>query len=366
MRHAQRVQGRASRRVFLLACAGLDLTAATRRGTQYPSESETYVDQSVDLEITRLTDPAHNSRLPGVGSRFLSSRRNFLIYSSDRTGSLQAFRLELSNGEHRQLTDAVDLRPASLVLLTGDGEFVYRDGQELFRAGSGGGRPRSVYRAPEGWRIEDGPGVGAEDNTGIIVERSEMRSRIRVLDLRRGRILAEFERGELLSTPLPRPGQEMLAYRSGDDIRIADYLGEDLHRISADAGAIGPFRWSYNGESLFYLRVDTGGSNRLYEFGPDSGENRFVADVGGMVKFTLNSNSEVFAGARNRAAGSGIVLVLRNGSELTVCEHGASDPAEIGIVFSPDGRNLYFDSDRDGGSAIYTLSVEDLVEPTSD
>jgi Tol biopolymer transport system component len=84
-----------------------------------------------------------------------------------------------------------------------------------------------------------------------------------------------------------------------------------------------------------------------------------------MVGFTLNASGEVFAGPRSRAAGSGIVLMLRNGSELTVCEHGASEPSSVTTAFSPDGRSLFFDSDRDGERAVYRLSVEDLVEPTA-
>jgi oligogalacturonide lyase len=50
--------------------------------------------------------------------------------------------------------------------------------------------------------------------------------------------------------------------------------------------------------------------------------------------------------------------------ELTLCEHRASNPSAVSPVFSPDSRRVYFQSDHEGKSALYSVNVEKLVEPT--
>ena len=48
----------------------------------------------------------------------------------------------------------------------------------------------------------------------------------------------------------------------------------------------------------------------------------------------------------------------------TLAEHRASDPKMVAPVFSPNSQRVYFSSDQHGKPAIYTMSVERLVEET--
>jgi oligogalacturonide lyase len=50
--------------------------------------------------------------------------------------------------------------------------------------------------------------------------------------------------------------------------------------------------------------------------------------------------------------------------ELTMCEHGASDPATVAPIFSPNSQRIYFQSDREGKHAIYMVRVDKFVEET--
>jgi len=355
-----------SRRTFLLAWLGFKLTAAGWRGAQYPSESATYVDEVAEFEVTRLTDESFNSWLPSGNSRFISSQRNLLLYSSERTGSTQAFRLDLDTGHHRQLTEAAELDSASPALLEDDSGLVYIDGRDLFRADIDGGNPRRIYSLPQGWQWGEGFAVNEESNTCAFVENGEGRSRVRVLEVLRGRDVSVLERPGTVRDPLPQPGRESLVYRSADGLRLAEYSGGEGRRILADGGTLGPVRWDSSGRSLFYLRLrsEEVGANQIREYIPDSNEDRLVADAGGVTGFARNANGTVFAGVRGRDSGAGIILFLRTGSELTICEHGSSEVGDVVVAFSPDGRRLYFHSNRDGKNAIYTTSLEGLVEPT--
>ena len=73
-----------------------------------------------------------------------------------------------------------------------------------------------------------------------------------------------------------------------------------------------------------------------------------------------------FAGASRNAGSPTVLLMLRiTRRERTLCEHRASNPGMVTPVFSPDSQRLYFQSDREGKSAIYSFHMEKLVEKTN-
>ena len=60
-----------------------------------------------------------------------------------------------------------------------------------------------------------------------------------------------------------------------------------------------------------------------------------------------------------------VLLLLRAAhSERTMCEHKASNAEAVAPLFSPDSQRIYFQSDRHGKPAIYSMHVEKLVEKT--
>ena len=52
--------------------------------------------------------------------------------------------------------------------------------------------------------------------------------------------------------------------------------------------------------------------------------------------------------------------------ELTLCEHRASDPSLVTVVFTSDSQSIIFVSDRHGKPALYRVPVEKFVEETGD
>ncbi len=74
----------------------------------------------------------------------------------------------------------------------------------------------------------------------------------------------------------------------------------------------------------------------------------------------------MFVGASRSKAQPTVILLLRSPQrELTLCEHRASHPVSVSPAFSPDSRRVYFQSDHQGKSALYSVNVELLVEPTA-
>ncbi len=83
------------------------------------------------------------------------------------------------------------------------------------------------------------------------------------------------------------------------------------------------------------------------------------------ASFSPNTDDSVFVGASRSRAQPAVLLVLRQSQrELVLCEHHASQPEQVSPVFSPDSHRVYFQSDRDGHSAIYSVNTESLIEKT--
>src|SRR5216684_2024998 len=150
---------RPTRRTALAAFAASALSAEMDKGKSFPSEWKRYLDPATEFEVFRLTNPAYSSHLPAYYNRALSRRGGFLLFSSDRSGSNQAFRMDLKSGECRQLTEAHDLDGASLALLPDERTFCFFDGPSLRQGNLASLRDREVYRVDEGWTRAPGASV---------------------------------------------------------------------------------------------------------------------------------------------------------------------------------------------------------------
>ena len=90
-----------------------------------------FIDPTTESTVVRLTNPSSASFLPAAGSRFISLKERFLVFSSDRTGQPAPFHLDLRTGALRSLGTTPDLLPRSLCL-DAQGRFVYLiDGSRL-------------------------------------------------------------------------------------------------------------------------------------------------------------------------------------------------------------------------------------------
>jgi hypothetical protein len=123
------------------------------------SERRRYLDPATEFEVYRHTSPSYTSVLPRPYNRVFSKRDGFLLYASDRSGSLQAYALALKSGQSRQLTEASELDPSSLTLTPDERGICYAAGGVLWVSPAGGGRARSLGELGEDWSV--GGGIGA-------------------------------------------------------------------------------------------------------------------------------------------------------------------------------------------------------------
>jgi oligogalacturonide lyase len=174
---------------------------------------------------------------------------------------------------------------------------------------------------------------------------------------------------EPIRDPIPRPRRASVLYRTaGGELWLAHMDASRNFRLKTAPGRTGPARWTPDGRTVLYLNYPADGrAHTLREVDPDTGEDRLIASTTQFVQFSSNSDASVFVGASGSKASPYVLLLIRAARrELTLCEHRAMNPSEVAPVFSPNSQRVYFQSDRHGKPALYSMAIEKLVEKTDE
>ncbi len=357
-----------TRRAFLAALTAVNLHSATPKGQTIPAAWKRYPDPATEFEVLRLTNPDFSSYLPPAAARAVSRRGTFLLYSSDYGGALQACRLDLQAGSTRQLTDLPELDPSTVAMMPDERSFCCFSGRSLHRISFSGSRDREIYRVPENFDRAPGFAISVDGVHATFVEKRAGVSFIRIVSIARGLVSTAAEVSGEASAPQPRPRRASILYRKDEDeLWLAHYDGSQNRQLATAAGKIGQAVWSVDGKQIYYLNFpsDPKKLNNLRELAPDTNVERIIAPTSQFVAFAPNADGSVFVGASGSKASPHVLLLLRaTRREFTLCEHKASAPLLTSPVFSPGSQRIYFQSDRHGKPAIYSMVVEKLVERT--
>ena len=356
-----------TRRTLLgLLPAGLWSARVSEKNHQLPYAGEfvRFADPTTETTVVRLTTPGYSSILPQPGRGFVSLKPRALYCASDRAGgSLAPFEIDLRSGAMRQLAEAQAMDASSLGL-DGQGRALYFiDGGRLRLLPLNGKREmRKTEIVAEGVATY---ALGASRNELVLLR-----------DGRLQQMAGNVKTEELLvdhaeSPCLVRPGGHGCVFgrHSGAGEQEFWYIEAAGKPVLLASGAVRDPYWAADGRSLLFLRdvpVNTALVSQVREISPEERTERCLAPTSQFASFAPNGNDSVFVGASRSKAQPNIVLMLRSPQrEMTLCEHHASHPADAHPNFSPDSRRVYFQSDREGKPAIYSVNVEQLVEPTS-
>jgi oligogalacturonide lyase len=363
-----------SRRGFLILLPAAVCAAApsSGKGRVVGSLIERYADPSTEFPIARLTDPATTSLLPAHYARAVAHRGNFLLYASDSSERMEAYRMDLKTGQARQLTESTKLDPRSLTLLADERSFCYLDDNRLFLANLGSLAARQVYRAPEGFETSGGISITADGLYAALVERTGVEQkdahfRLRLIRMADGMASTLAEADEEMADPIARPRRASVLYRRTGGLWLANFDAQQNYRLRLADGDAAGATWSPDGRDVLYLNFppDPHRLHNLREFTPDSNQDQAIADTSQFVCFERNGDASVFVGASGSKASPHVLLLVRTvRRELTLCEHRASDPRMVEPVFAPSSQRIFFTSDQHGKPAIYTMAVDRLVSET--
>ena len=325
------------------------------------SEFRRYADPATELDVVRLTNPTFASGLAAPHLRQFTRRSDALVYWSEREGTRQIYRLDLKGGESKLLTNAAALDVTSFALSSDDRYLYYFDGPVLQSVTSSSLHPRDVHRVPE-----DSARTGftvAADGSVLFAEGPRI---MRVALQKTGAIV---EAGGKIDLIMARPRHAQVAYRQGNSFWLVNTDGSGRKQLKLAAGTTGEALWAPSGRTLIYLHIPDNPKEliTLREVNPDDDTDQQIAKTSQYGTFGPNGDASVFAGASRSKASAYILILLRvTRRELTLCEHRASDPAMVTVVFAPDSQNIFFVSDRHGKAALYRVPVEKFVEETGD
>jgi oligogalacturonide lyase len=361
-----------TRRWLLSAAPAACLAAAVDRANAdktkpVPSAYFHYKDVSTEFPVVRLTDPGSTSLLPAHYGRAVSRKGAFLLYASDMTGRMEAFRMDAKNGVSHQLTEQEGLDPGSITLSTDERSFCCVAGGKLLTVNLGNGRIREVYRIPDGFEQRSGMSLAEDGLYAALIEKKGSAQRLRLIRMTDGMASTISEANEEFRDPIIRPRRASVLYSREGGLWLANYDGQQNYRLRLAEGETGPANWSPDGHSVLYLNypADRRRLHNLREFISDTNEDAAIADTTQYVGFERNGDASVFIGASGSKASPHVLLLVRAVKrELIICEHRASDPRMVSPIFSPNSQNIFFVSDQHGKPAIYTMAVEKLVSET--
>ena len=325
------------------------------------SEFKRYADPATELEVVRLTNPVFASGLTAPSNHQFTRRGDALFYWSERDGTRQIYHLDLKSGASKQLTSAAALDATCFAVSPDDRYLYFFDGPVLQSVTISSLKPRELYTVPGG--SERAGLTVAADGTVLFAEGSRI---VRVGMTNTGPIIANAGKIDLV---MARPRHAQLLCRQDGVLWLVNTDGTGKKQISPEAGATGQAMWSPSGHTLLYLHIpeDPKQLTTLREYAPEEATDRLIARTSQFASFAPNGDSSVFAGASRSKASAYVLILLRvTRRELTLCEHRASDPAIVTLVFPPDSQSIIFVSDRHGKPALYRVPLEKFVEETSD
>jgi oligogalacturonide lyase len=227
--------------------------------------------------------------------------------------------------------------------------------------------PRVVYAVTPG--AEAGSlCVNDDGQYATLVEKKAGAFQLKLISIPRGTSTTVLQSAEEIGYVQPRPGRAGILYTlGGRELHVVNFDGAQNQRLRTEPGGLGPALWSADGRTVDYLNFPTDRKqlNNIREYTPDANEDRFLSATTQFVKLDRNADSSVFVGAGGSKASPYVLLLVRAVKrELTLCEHKAGDPGLVSPRFSPNSQRVFFQTDRHGKWAIYTMSVERLVEET--
>jgi hypothetical protein len=346
------------------AVLALPLAAGADTRT-HPSEQQNFRDRATEWVLLRLTDPERgNAFLPASPCTAIDTGNRLLVLASDRTGQPQIYRYDLRSGVSEQWTDGSAVHPHLFCLISRN-RLLYIDGPHLMLTEK---KPREIYAAASGWSLGGSLDVDDRGRLAAFAEHQGDTWRLRLAPLtQRGRASTLGEFKSPIRKVVFRPRSSELLYLAAEGLHLVDRSGRS-RRLELPEGNIGDALWSADGSMLFFLHTAPATRKvelRQYSFAEQ--KEAPIADTSQFVSFARNRDSSVFLGVSGSKGSPYLLLLVRSVKrELAVAEHAATDPAGVVAFFSPDSQRVYYHSNLQGRSAVYSLGLERFVEKTEE
>jgi oligogalacturonide lyase len=271
------------------------------------------------------------------------------------------------SGESQPAGTAKAIDSTTLTHTVDERNIVFFDGPSLQFVNPSTQRGRGIYEIPSDWERSGGFALPETGMHAAFVEKKGGASRLRMVPFFKGSTDTVYEAEGAIEHLAARPKRSALACIDREGAVLIDLTTRKPQRLKVGSGKITAAQWSADGKTLLYILIpaESGRLNQLREYDPDANTDKLIASTSQFVNFARNSDTTVFAGVSSSKPSPHILLLLRaSRREMTICEHRASDPNRVVVLFAPNSQRVLFHTDRQGKSAIYSVPLERFVEKT--
>ena len=170
--------------------------------------------------------------------------------------------------------------------------------------------------------------------------------------------------GQFAQDSIYSPDGKQIAYNFAtkeSEVRLMNADGSDVRLLFKKPNFVAPRAWSSDGKTIAVLHNDAEGMNSLFAVSVPSGEARQVLPPGRQAFWDMSFSPDgrwlALDMTADRSGLSDIYLLpMEGGAPVKLVENPANDGAP---VWSADGKELYFISNRGGSDGLWRLPVSD-------
>jgi oligogalacturonide lyase len=358
---------------------------------------KSYRDNETGRIVTKLTTDKFLNHHPYFYNKMITNDNRSLIFSSNRDGLRNLYKLDLISGETKQLTEGENISDFSPILTNDNKHLVFCRGERIILMDIVSLEEEVIYETPKGWVSGENPSISSDNRYLVLVEMNEKdhikgqgdwstfepqwaqkpHCRIVYINIADKTSIIPYEDEHCwLGHPQIRPGANntILFCHEGPGNRIDARLwlvdvGDAIARSlkpQSHSELITHEYWLNDGSRLAYVYRNYDTCEETIRFmNPDTMEEEVLMQCSTFCHFISNKdNTKIIGDGQNPVKPYLYLVDVNSKIEEKLCIHGSSfksygntQDSHPHPAFSPDGKYVIFTSDMDGMPGIYKVEL---------
>jgi oligogalacturonide lyase len=130
---------------------------------------KSYRDNETGRIVTKLTTDKFLNHHPYFYNKMITNDNRSLIFSSNRDGLRNLYKLDLISGETKQLTEGENISDFSPILTNDNKHLVFCRGERIILMDIVSLEEEVIYETPKGWVSGENPSISSDNRYLVLV-----------------------------------------------------------------------------------------------------------------------------------------------------------------------------------------------------